>query len=110
RLTMEEDAGVAAALAMRTAEQAASQGDGVHALEALSRAADHDPACAPARALQLDLLADSPSPGAFPAQLESLSDLLETDEAKGRAFLLAAYYWALRADDVDAAKAALSQA
>jgi tetratricopeptide (TPR) repeat protein len=110
RLTTEKDAGVAAALAMRIAEQAASQGDGVKALEALSRAAEHDPACAPARALQLDLLADSANPGAFPAQLESLSDLLETDEAKGRAFLLSAYYWALRADDVDAAKAALSQA
>lgn len=110
RLATEKDAGVAAALAMRMAEQAAGEGDAVKALEALSRAAEHDPACAPARALQLDLLADSPNPGAFPAQLEVLSDLLETDEAKGRAFLLAAYYWALRADDVDAAKAACSQA
>lgn len=110
RLATEKDAGLAASLAMRVAEHAASQNDRVRALEALSRAVVHDPGCAPARALQLDMLADGPDAATHAAQLEALADVLESDEAKGRTFLLAAYVWALRADDADAAKGALSQA
>jgi tetratricopeptide (TPR) repeat protein len=110
RLETEKDPGLAAALAMRIAEHAASQGDGVRALAALSRAIASDPGCLPARALQLDLLADGGDPAAFAAQLEAFADHLATDEARGRAFLLAAYVWAVRAHDTSGAKAALSQA
>ncbi len=110
RIPKEQDGGVVAALAMRVAEQAASEGNGTRALEALSRAIQADPACLPARALQLDLLADGGDTTTFAAQLESFADHLATDEARGRAFVLAAYIWAMRAGDVSGAKAALSQA
>jgi hypothetical protein len=110
RLVVEKDGGLAAALAMRVAEHAASQGDGAKAFEALSRAISSDPGCMPARALQLDMLADGGDPAAFAAQLESFADHLATDEARGRAFVLAAYVWAALAKDVGGAKAALSQA
>jgi hypothetical protein len=110
RLKTEKDPGLSAALAMRVAEQAAYEGDGPRAIEALSRAIACDPGCLPARALQLDMLADGNDPGAFAAQLEAFADHLGTDEARGRAFLLAAYVWAVRARDSAGAKAALSQA
>lgn len=110
RLATEKDGGLAAALALRIAEHAASMGDGPRALEALSRAISSDPGCLPARALQLDMLADGGDPGAFAAQLESFADHLATDDARGRAFLLAAFVWAVRANDAAGAKAALSQA
>ncbi len=110
RLTTETDPGLGAALAMRVAEQAAAEGDTARALEALSRAIVFDPGCLPARALQLDMLADGGDPSAFAAQLEAFADHLGTDEARARAFLLAAYVWAVRAGDAAGAKAALSQA
>ena len=110
RLQSETDPGLAAALAMRVAEHAASVGDGARALQAVSRAIAGDAGCLPARALQLDMLADGGDAGAFAAQLESFADFLATDEARGRAFLLAAYVWAVQAKDVAGAKAALSQA
>jgi tetratricopeptide (TPR) repeat protein len=110
RLAREGDGGLAAALAMRVAEQAAAEGNAARALEALSRAVASDPGCLPARALQLDLLADSGDPSAFAVELEAYADHLATDDARGRSFLLAAYVWAVRAADVAGAKAALSQA
>ena len=110
RLKTEKDPGLSAALAMRVAEHAAYEGDGARAIEALARAIACDPGCLPARALQLDMLADGNDPGAFAAQLEAFADHLGTDEARGRAFLLAAYVWAVRARDTAGAKAALSQA
>ncbi|MBV9947712.1 MAG: hypothetical protein JOZ69_12735, partial [Myxococcales bacterium] len=100
----------AAALAMRVAEHAAVEGDAPRAFEALSRAVASDPSCLPARALQLDMLADGGDPAAFAAQLESFADHLATDEARGRAFLLSAFVWAVQARDVAGARAALSQA
>jgi tetratricopeptide (TPR) repeat protein len=110
RLVAERSGTLGAALAMRVAEHAASEGDATRALEALSRAIASDPGCLPARALQLDMLADGGDPAAFAAQLESFADHLATDEARARAFLLAAYVWGMRANDVAGAKAALSQA
>ena len=110
RLQTEKNGGLAAALALRVAEHAASEGDSARALEALSRAITSDPGSLPARALQLDMLADGGDGAAFAGQLESFADHLATDEARGRAFLLAAYVWAIRANDVAGAKAALSQA
>ncbi len=104
------DPGLGAALAMRVAEHAAAEGNPARALDALARAIAFDPGCLPARALQLDLLADGSDAGAFAAQLEAFAEHLGTDEARGRAFLLAAYVWAVRAKDTAGAKAALSQA
>jgi tetratricopeptide (TPR) repeat protein len=110
RLAGEKDGGLAAALSMRIAEHAAAQGDAPRAFEALSRAVDRDPGCLPARALQLDMLADGADPSAFASQLEAFAEHLASDNARGRAFLLAAYVWAINAKDVAGAKAALSQA
>ncbi len=110
RLAVETDPGFGATLAMRVAEHAASHGDPARALEALSRAIAFDPGCLPARALQLDMLADGGDPAAFAGQLEAFADHLGTDEARSRAFLLAAYVWAVRAGDASGARAALSQA
>ena len=110
RLASEKNPGLAAALAMRVAEHAAAEDDSARALDALSRAIASDPASLPARALQLDMLADGADPGAFAGQLESFAEHLATDEARGRTFLLAAFVWAVRAEDMAGAKAALSQA
>jgi tetratricopeptide (TPR) repeat protein len=110
RLASEKDGALAAALAMRIAEHAAAQGDVARAFEALSRAVASDPGSLPARALQLDMLADGGDPGTFAGQLESFAEHLASDNARARAFLLAAYVWAIQARDVAGAKAALSQA
>ncbi len=110
RLATEKNPALAAALAMRIAEQAAAEGESARALDALSRAIANDPGSLPARALQLDMLADGGDPSAFAGQLESFAEHLGTDEARGRAFLLAAFVWAVRANDTAGAKAALSQA
>ena len=109
-LATETDGGFTAALALRVAEQAALDGNAERALDALNRAIASDPGSLPARALQLDMLADGADSSAFAAQLESFGEHLATDEARGRTFLLAAFVWALRAGDVSGAKAALSQA
>ncbi|HEY4012552.1 MAG TPA: tetratricopeptide repeat protein [Polyangiaceae bacterium] len=110
RLAGEADGGIAAALAMRVAEHAAAQKDLPRALRALARAVAADPGCLPARAMQLDLLAEAADPAPFAEQLEAFAEQLATDEARGRTFLLAAYVWGARAKDVAAAKAALTQA
>ncbi len=104
-----EDAGVAASLAMRIAEHAASEGDVPRALAALATATAKDPTCVPARALQLDLLADD-EPATFAAQLEALAEHLPTDEGRSRALLLAAWVWGARARDPRGARLALGQA
>jgi cellulose synthase operon protein C len=110
RLRTATDPGLGAALAMRVAEQAAAERNTAAALEALSRAIAFDPGCLPARALQLDMLADGGDATVFAGQLEAFADHLATDEARARAFLLAAYVWAVRAGDTSSARAALSQA
>jgi tetratricopeptide (TPR) repeat protein len=109
RLGTEKDGKIAAALAMRVAEQAASEGDATRALEALSQATTSDPGCIPARALQLDILADA-GDAAFAAQLEAMADHFESNEAKGRAYVLAAFVAASRASDVESAKSSLANA
>jgi predicted Zn-dependent protease len=110
RLETEKDGPTAAALALRLAEDASSKGDARGALDALSRALESDPACLPARALQLDMLADGDQPAAFSSQLEAFADHLATDGARARAFVLAAFVWAVGAGDAGAARAALTQA
>ncbi len=108
-LATEKDGGVAASLAMRVAEQAANEGDVAAALAALSSAVEKDSACLPARALQLDLLADGGDPALFATQLEAFATTLPTDEARGRAALLSAFVRA-QANDAAAAKSALNEA
>lgn len=110
RLATEQDGSLAAALALRVAEHSAAEGDAKGAIDALAQAVANDPACLPARALQLDILADTGDAAGFASQLEAFADHLATDEARSRSFLLAAYVWATRADDVAGAKAALTQA
>ncbi len=110
RLARETDGATTSALAIRLAELAATQGDRDKALEALAKATTADPASLPARALQLDLLGSGGPGGAFAEQLESFAERFGTDAARGRAYLLSAYAWAMEADDVAAAKLALSQA
>jgi tetratricopeptide (TPR) repeat protein len=107
--TAAEDPSVGAALAMRVAEHAASEGDVPRALAALATATEMDPACIPARALQLDLLADD-DPSTFANQLESLAEYLPTEEGRGRALLLAAWVWGARAGNAKGARVALGQA
>jgi cellulose synthase operon protein C len=110
RLETETDGPTAAALALRVAEWASTRGHAQEAIDALSRALVSDPGCLPARALQLDMLADGNQPSAFSSQLEEFADQLATDSARVRAFILAAFVWAVRAGDVAAARAALTQA
>jgi tetratricopeptide (TPR) repeat protein len=110
RLETETDGPTAAALALRVAEWASTRGHAEDAIQALSRALESDPGCLPARALQLDMLADGNQPSAFSSRLEEFADQLATDGARVRAFTLAAFVWAVRASDVGAARAALTQA
>jgi len=100
----------AASLWLRIAEACALTNDRAGALEALRNALTADPACIPARALEIDLLGDGQEPAALAQSLEGCAESFTSEEAKGRAFLMAAFAWAVRADDVGAAKAALSQA
>jgi tetratricopeptide (TPR) repeat protein len=104
----DEDGGAIAALTMRIAELAASEGDVPRALTALASAVAKDPTCVPARALQLDLLADD-DPAEFALQLEALADHLPTEDGRARALLLAAWVWGARANDAPAARSALGQ-
>ncbi|HPY18494.1 MAG TPA: tetratricopeptide repeat protein, partial [Polyangiaceae bacterium] len=100
---------LAAALWLRIFEGAAARGEREAALEALTNALSSDQGCIPARALQTDLLLDS-DPTAFAASLEAMAEHGLSDEAKGRSYLLAAWAWAILANDVSGAKAAMSQA
>ena len=113
RMVGETDGGVAASLAMRLAEHAASEGDLPKALEALSVATERDPVSAPARALKIDIL-DAGTTAAdaarFAEELEELSKHYGTGEAQGRALLLASYVWGARADNAERAREALGQA
>jgi cellulose synthase operon protein C len=100
----------AASLYMRVAEAAANRDDAVGALTALGKGLQADPGCIPARALQIDLLGNATEASALAAALEAMAGELPSDEAKGRAFLLSAYVFAVQAQDLAGAKAALSQA
>ena len=100
----------AASLFMRVAEAAANRDDAPGALAALNKALEADRGCIPARALQIDLLGNAADSLALAAALEAMAGELPSDEAKGRAFLLSAYVFAIQARDVSGAKAALTQA
>jgi lipopolysaccharide biosynthesis regulator YciM len=100
----------AASLYMRVAEAAANRDDADGALTALGKGLQADPGCIPARALQIDLLGNATDAGALAHALEAMAAELPNDDAKGRAFLLSAYVFAVQARDLAGAKAALSQA
>jgi hypothetical protein len=100
----------AAALWLRVAEAAMLDNDRSGALSALRNALTADPASIMARALELDLLSDAQEPEALARSLEAAGETCATSEAKGRAYLLAAYVWACQAGTSEAAKAALAQA
>jgi hypothetical protein len=110
RASGESDGGIVAALEMRIAEQAASEGDIQRALAALTRATERDPTSSPARALKLDILEGTGDGASFATELEDLSERTTTDGGKGRALLLAAYVWATRAEDAKRARDALDRA
>lgn len=109
-LPHEADGRLAAALAMRIAEEAASRGAGREALEAVSRATERDPLCIPARALELDLLADAPDPTLFLARLEAFEASFPTEVAKGRAAVLVAYLAGTKLRDQTRVREALARA
>jgi tetratricopeptide (TPR) repeat protein len=100
---------IAAALWMRVAEASASNGDRVAALEALARALAEDPRCIPARTLELHLLSGG-EPSPLAQALETAAAQLDSDDLAAEFYLLSADTWARTAGDVNAAKAALSQA
>lgn len=102
--------GIAAGLWLRIAEAAASQGDLGSALAAVRKALAEDPASIPARVLELDLLDPGHDPQGLAGSLEATAELMASDAAKARYFLLAADTWARLGNDVSGAKAALSQA
>ena len=110
RAVGETDGGVAASLAMRVAEHAASEGDIANALVALSRATERDPTSAPARALKIDMLGGGADAPMLATELEELARHYTTNEARGRALVLAAYVWAARAESSARARGALDQA
>lgn len=114
RMVGETDGGVAASLAMRVAEHAATEGDVPRALKALTEATDRDPSSSPARALKVDILegiGTQPEGGArLATELEELARLCSTREAQGRTLVLAAYVWATRAESAARAREALGQA
>ncbi len=99
-----------AALWLRVAEAAASEGDGPGALAAVGKALESDPNSIPARALELDLLAGSGNPQALATALEATCERLSTERGKADYFLLSADVWAREARDSQGARAALSQA
>ncbi len=108
------DAGVggelAAALWLRVAEAAASEGDGAAALQAVGKALQNDGGSIPARALELDLLAGAGNPQALAASIEATAERLTGDRGKADFFILSGDVYAREARDNQGARAALSQA
>jgi tetratricopeptide (TPR) repeat protein len=100
----------AAALWMRISEAAASSGDVKGALEALASALTEDPACLPARALELHLLGGTGDAAALAPALEAAAAHLGSEPLAAELFLLSADTAVRGANDTMTAKAALSQA
>ncbi len=102
--------GSAAGLWLRVAEAAALANDRTAALDALRKALTEDPGAIPARAIEIDLLIDGQDPAALAGAIEGSASSFQTNQAKARAFLLAAYVWACMARDAQAAQSALARA
>ncbi|MCC6648641.1 MAG: tetratricopeptide repeat protein [Polyangiaceae bacterium] len=103
----------AASLWMRVEEEAAGRGDRDGALAALAAAVAADPSSLLPRVMHLDFLSLSDEPAdhaQLAAMVEASADLLGADDATARAYLRAAWEWAVSAKDAAGAKAALSQA
>ncbi len=101
---------LAAALQLRIAEAAAATSDTAGARAAIEAALAADPACIPARALYLDILAGGADPQALAAALEGTAELLPSDGGKARHYLMSAEVYARSVGDAQGAKLALSQA
>lgn len=99
-----------AALWLRVAEVALGQGEKGAALEAVEQALTLFPGCAPARALQLELLSSQNESARLATAFEAVSEQLESESAKAGFYLLSADTWARLAGEVSGAKAALTQA
>jgi cellulose synthase operon protein C len=100
----------AASLWLRVAEASGAEGDRDGAIDALRNALQFDRESIPARALEIDRLADGKDPAGLASSYEALAETLSTPAAKGRAYLFAASIWAAQAGEVGAAKKALAQA
>jgi lipopolysaccharide biosynthesis regulator YciM len=109
-LRAEPDGATATALAMRIAERAAALGDVTSAVQALSRALECDPKCLPARTLLLDVLATSEDKARYCEELEKSAEQFQTDDARGRTLLLAAYVWAAECRNALRARGAIERA
>jgi len=101
---------LAAALLLRVAEAAAAEGDPTGARTAIEQALAAAPPSIPARALYLDILGGGSDPQALAAALEGTAELLPSDEAKARHYLMSAEVFARAVGDAQGAKLALSQA
>lgn len=100
----------AAALWLRIAEASAVAEDRPAALDALRQALAADPGAIPARAIELDLLADGHDPTAFAEAIEATTQTFRTDAARARGWLLAAYVWSCQVRELERARAALAKA
>jgi cellulose synthase operon protein C len=103
----------AASLWMQIWREADDEGKRDEAVAALTAAVTADPACVPARALQLDFLSlrQGEQDGALLASsLEAAAEQMTSEPAKAKLYLRAAWEWATRANDDAAAKTALSMA
>jgi hypothetical protein len=100
----------AASLWLRLAEAAALANDPQGYLSALQNALAADPECIPARALEIDLLSSGQDAAALARAFEASAEACPTQQAKGRAFLMAAHVLGCRGGDIAAAKAALARA
>lgn len=101
---------VAAALQLRVAEAEAAENRIDEALRALERALVADPACIPARSLQLDLLGRTQSHAALSQALRDCALELPSEDAKARFFIASAEVSACLAGDPVTARQALTSA
>lgn len=109
-LDREDDPEGRASLALRAAEHAASTSDAAGAIAAVGDAVRAHARCIPARALELDLLADVGDPAELAAALEAFAGELEEPEARVRQHVLTAYVRGVRLDDPEGEAAALGRA
>jgi len=104
------DGDMGAALWLRIAEASGAENDRIAALVAVEKALILAPACAPARALLLDLMSEMPEASRLADSLEATAEQFQDEGAKANAYIISADTWARLAHDAGGAKAALSQA
>ncbi|MFO0658247.1 MAG: tetratricopeptide repeat protein [Polyangiaceae bacterium] len=103
----------AASLRLRTWEAAIAKGDTAAAFEELAAAVAADPTSVAVRSAYEDALTWRAAEGdsaLLAASREAAAELVGSEPAKAKAFLEAAWHWAVGAKDAASAKLALSQA